>query len=121
MWAARSLQCYSGLISIPAIFGLGWPQLCNRLVGQIAATIAVPYGIYQAQRSVVRFSDFVIIASLSLTVSQQRGLSTIKLLYMGGIVWVVINSLGIAVSITSLRSTTLRRSLSSAKILDLDF
>lgn len=101
LWAARSLSAILGAISIPAIFGLGWLAFRNRLVGQIAAaTIAVsPYGIYQAQEARhYTLAILLIIASLSCLVIATRAIhNKTPLPIWVGLIWVVVNSLGIAV------------------------
>ncbi len=101
LWAARSLSAILGVISIPAIFGLGWLAFRSRLVAQIAAaTIAVsPYGIYQAQEARhYTLAILLIIASLSCLVIATRTIhDRTPLPIWVGLIWVVVNSLGIAV------------------------
>ena len=101
LWAARSLSAILGAISIPAIFGLGWLAFRSRLVAQIAAaTIAVsPYGIYQAQEARhYTLAILLIIASLSCLVIATRAIhNKTPFPIWVGLIWVVVNSLGIAV------------------------
>lgn len=99
--AARSLSAIFGIISIPAIFGLGWLAFRSRLVGQLAAAMMAvsPYGIYQAQEARhYTLAILLIIASLGCLVIATRTIQqrTPLLLWLG-LLWVAINSLGIAV------------------------
>ena len=99
--AARSLSAIFGMISIPAIFGLGWLAFRSRLVGQLAAAMMAvsPYGIYQAQEARhYTLAILLIIASLCCLVIATRTIQqrTPLALWLG-LLWVGINSLGIAV------------------------
>lgn len=100
-WAVRSLSAIFGVISIPAVFGLGWLAFRSRLVGQLAAAIMAvsPYGIYQAQEARhYTLAILLIIASLCCLVIATRTIHhRIPLPIWLGLVWVGINSLGIAV------------------------
>ncbi len=99
--AARSLSAILGVVSIPAIFGLGWLAFRSRLVAQIAAaTMAVsPYGIYQAQEPRhYTLAILLIIASLSCLIIATRTIHRrTSLPIWVGLTWVVVNTLGIAV------------------------
>lgn len=100
-WAARSLSAILGVASIPAIFGLGWLAFCSRLVGQIAAAMMAvsPFGIYLAQEARhYTLAILLIIASLCCLVIATRTIHrSIPLPIWVSLIWVVVNSLGIAV------------------------
>ena len=53
IWQARSLSAIFGVVSIPAMFGLGWLVFESLLAAQIAAALMAvsPYGIYLAQEA----------------------------------------------------------------------
>jgi uncharacterized membrane protein len=101
LWAARSLSAILGAASIPAIFGMGWLVFRSRLVGQIAAAMMAvsPYGIYLAQEARhYTLAILLIIASLCCLVMATRGIyRRISLPIWVGLIWVGVNSLGIAV------------------------
>jgi uncharacterized membrane protein len=101
LWAARSLSAILGVGSIPAIFGLGWLAFRSRLVGQMAAAMMAvsPYGIYQAQEARhYTLAILLIIASLSCLVIAARTIHRrTPLPIWVGLIWVVVNCLGIAV------------------------
>ncbi|MFP4574915.1 MAG: hypothetical protein ACLFT9_04700 [Coleofasciculus sp.] len=100
LWGARSLSALLGIAAIPSLFGLGYLAFGSRLVGQIAAAIMAvsPYGIFLAQDA--RHYTLVIlwvIASLSCLVVAIQGIHREEPLSVGmGLVWVGVNSLGIA-------------------------
>ena len=100
-WAARSLSAILGVASIPAIFGLGWLTFRSRLVGQIAAAMMAvsPFGIYLAQEARhYTLAILLIIASLCCLVIATRAIHRQSPLPIWvSLVWVVVNSLGIAV------------------------
>lgn len=100
-WAARSLSAILGAASIPAIFGLGWLAFRSRLVGQIAAAmIAVsPFGIYLAQEARhYTLAILLIIASLCcLLIATWTIHRRMPLPIWVGLIWVGVNSLGIAI------------------------
>ncbi|MDJ0597132.1 MAG: hypothetical protein QNJ72_45455 [Pleurocapsa sp. MO_226.B13] len=96
----RSLSAIFGGLTIPAIFGLSWVAFRSRLSAHLTAILMAvsPYGIYLAQEARhYSLSVLLIIASsicLMLAIeSVDRG---IKLPWAIGIVWILINSLGIA-------------------------
>ncbi|MDJ0553087.1 MAG: glycosyltransferase family 39 protein [Microcoleaceae cyanobacterium MO_207.B10] len=99
LWVGRSLSAIFGVVTIPAIFGLGWLAF-SPLVGQFSAALMAvsPYGIYLAQESRhYTFTILWIIASLVCWITairyiKQRRLLTILL----GCFWVITNSFGIA-------------------------
>ncbi len=100
-WAARSLSAILGAASIPAIFGLGWLAFRSRLVGQMAAAMMAvsPYGIYLAQEARhYTLAILLIIASLCCMVIATRTIHCrTPLPIRVGLIWVEVNSLGIAV------------------------
>jgi uncharacterized membrane protein len=100
-WAARSLSAVLGVASIPAIFSLGWLAFRSRLVGQIAAAMMAvsPFGIYLAQEARhYTLAILLIIASLCCLIIATRTIHRqIPLPIWVSLVWVVVNSLGIAV------------------------
>lgn len=101
VWGARALSAIVGVASVPAMFGLGCVAFRSRLVAQIAAaTIAVsPYSIYLAQE--IRhytLAILLLIASLCCLVIATRAIHRrIPLPLWVGLIWVGVNSLGIAV------------------------
>lgn len=100
VWAARSLSVLFGTLTIPAIFGLGWFAFRSRLVGQIAAALMAvsPFGIYLAQEARHYTLPLLwISASLCCTVAAARTIrDRTPLPTKVGVVWVVVNTLGIA-------------------------
>ncbi|MBD2039856.1 glycosyltransferase family 39 protein [Microcoleus sp. FACHB-672] len=101
LWAGRALSALFGVVSIPAMFGFGWLAFRSRLVGQIAAAMMAvsPYGIYLAQEARhYTLTILLIIASLCCLVVATRIIQN-KIVLPAPIVliWVVVNSLGIAV------------------------
>jgi uncharacterized membrane protein len=100
LYSARSLPALLGVISIPAIFGLGLLAFRSRLVAQLAAAMMAvsPYGIFLAQEARhYTLSILWVIASLScLIVAMQNLQRRTPLPIWVGICWVIINSLGIA-------------------------
>jgi uncharacterized membrane protein len=100
-WAARSLSAILGAASIPAIFGLGWLAFRSLLVGQIAAAMMAvsPFGIYLAQEARhYTLAILLIIASLCCLVIATRTIQDrMPLPISVGLIWVGVNSLGIAV------------------------
>jgi len=101
VWAARSLSAIFGAASIPAMFGFGWLAFRSRLVGQMAAAMMAvsPYGIYLAQEARhYTLAILLIIASLGCLVIATRTIHCrIPLPIWMGLMWVGVNSLGIAV------------------------
>jgi len=101
LWAARSLSAIFGAASIPAMFGFGWLAFRSRLVGQMAAAMMAvsPYGIYLAQEARhYTLAILLIIASLSCLVIATRTIHRrIPLPTWVGLMWVGVNSLGIAI------------------------
>ncbi|NES91270.1 MULTISPECIES: glycosyltransferase family 39 protein [Okeania] len=99
LWVGRSLSAIFGVITIPAIFGLGWLAF-SPLIGHIAAALMAisPYGIYLAQESRhYTLTILWIIASVTCLTAiipylQKRKIFPIWL----GFLWVIINSLGIS-------------------------
>ncbi|HLO48124.1 MAG TPA: glycosyltransferase family 39 protein [Kamptonema sp.] len=101
LFGARSLAAFFGTVSVPAIYYLGWLAFRSRLVGQLAAAIMAvsPYAIYLAQEARhYTLAILLVIASLSCLVraAQYVEKRTSLPLWLG-LIWVVINSLGIAV------------------------
>ncbi|MCL1475540.1 glycosyltransferase family 39 protein [Argonema antarcticum] len=100
LWMARSLPAILGAVSIPAIYGLGCIAFRSRLVGQLAAAMMAvsPYGIFLAQEARhYTLGILFVIASLACLVVAVRHIGEEKSLpFWFSIVWIVINSLGIA-------------------------
>lgn len=100
LWAGRSLSAILGIVSIPAIFGLGCLAFRSRLVGQIAAALMAvsPYGIYQAQEA--RHYTLAVlwsIASLAcLAIATRCIWRRASLPIWVGLTWIGVNGLGIA-------------------------
>ncbi|HEY9749266.1 MAG TPA: glycosyltransferase [Allocoleopsis sp.] len=100
IWVGRSLPALLGVVSIPAMFGLGWLAFRSRLAGQLAAMIMAvsPYGLFLAQEARhYTLSILWVIASLSCFIVATYSLRDRQRLPIWlGLVWVVVNSLGIA-------------------------
>lgn len=100
LWAARAFSAMCGVISVPAVFSLGWLAFRSRFVGQVtAALMAVsPFGIYLAQEARhYTLAILWILASLScLVVAANRLASGQKIPLWLCLVWVLVNALGIA-------------------------
>jgi uncharacterized membrane protein len=100
IWVGRSLPALLGVASIPAMFGLGWLAFRSRVAGQLAAMIMAvsPYGLFLAQEARhYTLSILWVIASLSCFVIATQSLRDRRRLPIWiGLIWVVVNSLGIA-------------------------
>lgn len=100
MWAARSLPALFGVLSIPAMFGFGYLAFRSRLVGQMAAALMAvsPFAVYLAQEA--RHYTLAIlfaIASISCLIVAVRSIHHRTLLPLWvGLIWVVVNTLGVA-------------------------
>ena len=96
----RSLSAIFGGLAIPAMFGLSWLAFRERLTAHLTAILMAlsPYGIYQAQEARhYTLSILWIIASLScMLVAAQHIYNRRKISWWISLVWIVINSLGIA-------------------------
>jgi len=101
VWAARSLPALLGVLSIPATFMLGWLAFRSCLVGQLAAAIMAvsPYGIYLAQEARhYTLAILCVIASLCCLVIAAQAIDNRRPLPIWvGLLWLVINNLGIGV------------------------
>ena len=97
---SRSLSAVFGGLAIPAIYGLSWLAFRERLTAHLAAILMAfsPYGIYLAQEARhYTLSVLWIIASLSCAIFAVRQVSQWrKIPWWISLVWVVVNSLGIA-------------------------
>ena len=100
LWVGRSLPALLGVLSIPAVFGLGQLAFRSRLVGQCAAMVMAvsPYAIFLAQEARhYTLAILWVIGSLSCFVVATRHLRDRRRLPLAVVLlWVVINSLGIA-------------------------
>lgn len=100
LWAARSLPAFLGVLSIPAMYGLGWLAFRSQVVAQFAAAMMAvsPFGIYLAQEARhYTLGILWVIASLScFVVAVQHLKSRTPLPIKVVLVWVLVNSLGIA-------------------------
>jgi uncharacterized membrane protein len=100
VWGARSLAAFLGVISVPAIYGLGCLAFRSRLVGQLAAAMMAvsPYSIYLAQEARhYTLAILLVIASLSCLIVAIRCLKKeISLPILLGLIWILTNSIGIA-------------------------
>ncbi len=98
--AARSLPALLGVLAIPAAFILGW-LVRSRLVAQLAAAIMAvsPYGIYLAQEARhYTLAILLVIASLCCLVLAAQAINNRRPLPVWvGLLWLLINNLGIAV------------------------
>lgn len=100
LWAARALPALLGVLSIPAMYGLGLLTLRSHLIAQLAAAFMAvsPYGVYLAQEARHYTISIVwVIASLACCgmalrcIQRQRPLA-----WMAVLAWVIVNSLGVA-------------------------
>ena len=98
--AARSLPALFGVVSIPAVYGLGFLAFRSRLVAQLAAAMMAvsPYSIFLAQEARhYALGILWVIASLCcLVVAVQHLKRQTPLPIWVALCWVVVNSLGIA-------------------------
>ena len=100
LWVARSLPALLGVISIPAMYGLGWLAFRSRLVAQLAAAMMAvsPFGVFLAQEARhYALGILWVIASLCclvVAVQHLKRRTPIPLWLVLG--WIVVNSLGIA-------------------------
>lgn len=101
LWAGRSLPALLGVLTIPAVFGLGWLAFGSRLVGQLAAGLMAvsPYAVFLAQDA-RHYTLAVLLVTLSLVclvvatrVIRDRVVIPLWLC----VAWIVINGLGVAV------------------------
>lgn len=97
---ARSLSAVFGVLSIPAIFSLGWISFRSRLTGHLAALLMAtsPYGIYLAQEARhYTLSVLWVIASLICLIKAVQLIEQKTSLPLGlSLSWIVINALGVA-------------------------
>ncbi|HEY9599137.1 MAG TPA: glycosyltransferase family 39 protein, partial [Cyanophyceae cyanobacterium] len=100
LWVARSLPALFGVVSIPAMYGLGWLAFRSRLVAQVtAAMMAVsPYGIFLSQEARhYSLAILWVIASLCcLVIAVQHLQRRTPLPIWVALCWVIVNSLGMA-------------------------
>nr|WP_041780220.1 glycosyltransferase family 39 protein [Allocoleopsis franciscana] len=100
LWAARSLPALLGVVSIPAVYGLGWLAFRSRLVAQLAAAMMAvsPYGVFLTQEARhYALGILWVIASLCCLVIAIQHLQRRTPLPIGVVLcWVVVNALGIA-------------------------
>jgi uncharacterized membrane protein len=99
-WAARSLSALFGVLTVPAVFLLGWVGFQSKRVGQIAAALMAvsPFGIYLAQEA-RHYTLPTIWGSLSLCCFVQaaaaiRDRTRLPLWLI--LAWIGVNGLGIA-------------------------
>ncbi|WP_228035058.1 glycosyltransferase family 39 protein [Oculatella sp. LEGE 06141] len=100
LWGARSLPALLGVVSIPAMFGLGWLAFRSLLIGHsMAAIMAVsPFAIYLAQEA--RHYTLAILwvigclCCLCFTVQAVQRRSPVPV-WVGGL-WIGVNALGLA-------------------------
>ncbi|MBE9152051.1 glycosyltransferase family 39 protein, partial [Coleofasciculus sp. LEGE 07092] len=100
IWGVRSLSALLGIASIPAIFGLGCLAFRSRLAGQIAAAMMAvsPFGVFLA-RDARHYTlvILIVIASLCCLIVAVRAIHRCEPLPIWmGLVWVGVNSLGMA-------------------------
>ncbi|HEY9850594.1 MAG TPA: hypothetical protein V6D28_14100 [Leptolyngbyaceae cyanobacterium] len=100
VWASRALSAIFGVLSIPAMFGFAWLAFRSRLVAQLSAAIMAvsPLGIFLAQEARhYTLGILLVIASLSCFIVAVRFVEKRSSLPAWlGLIWVIINSLGIA-------------------------
>jgi uncharacterized membrane protein len=100
LWVARSLPALLGVISIPAMYGLGWLAFRSRLVAQLAAAMMAvsPFGVFLAQeaRHYALGILWVIASVCCLVVAVQHLKRRTLIPHWLVLCWVVVNSLGVA-------------------------
>lgn len=100
LWAARALPAILGVASIPAMFCFGFVAFRCRLIAQMAAAMMAvsPYAIFIAQEARhYTLPVLLIIASLGyLTIATRTIHERTVLPIWIGLIWVVVNCLGIA-------------------------
>ena len=105
VWGARSLSALFGIVTIPAMFGLGWLTFRSWTAAHLAAVLMAvsPFGIYLAQEARhYTLTLLVIIASLSCLVVATRTLQSktptpTALPNWLIVTWILVNGLGIAI------------------------
>ncbi|MGP1386708.1 MAG: glycosyltransferase family 39 protein [Thainema sp.] len=100
LWGARALPALLGVLSIPAIYGLGLVTLRSQIIAHLAAAFMAvsPYGVYLAQEA-RHYTLSIVWVTASLTclgialrwIQRQRSLPWLTVLS-----WIVVNSLGVA-------------------------
>ncbi|QLE55226.1 phospholipid carrier-dependent glycosyltransferase [Nostoc sp. TCL26-01] len=100
IWVVRSLSALLGIISIPAMFGLGYVTFGSKLVGQMAAAMMAvsPYIVFLSREARhYSLAMLLVIASLFCLVKAIQGIHRQQSLPIWLIlVWIIINSLGVA-------------------------
>jgi uncharacterized membrane protein len=100
LWAARSLPALLGVAAIPAMYGLARVALRSHLIAQLAAALMAvsPFAVYLAQEARhYTLGILWVIASLScLVVAVQRVRSQQPLSFRVMLVWIGVNTLGVA-------------------------
>ncbi|MGG6292994.1 glycosyltransferase family 39 protein [Leptolyngbya sp. AN02str] len=100
IWLVRSLAAVFGVLTIPAMFGLGWLTWRSPLVAQLAAALTAvsPFGIYLAQEARhYTLPTLWVIASLACLVIALQHIHANRPipLWVCGL-WIVVNGLGVA-------------------------
>ncbi|NJK68954.1 MAG: glycosyltransferase [Microcoleus sp. SU_5_3] len=100
VWIGRSLPALLGVISVPAIYGLGRFAFNSPLVGQCAAAMMAvsPYGIYLAQeaRHYTLGILLVIVSLLCLTLAVKKLQQSAPIPIGAMMLWIIVNCLGMA-------------------------
>lgn len=100
LWGARALPAIFGVLSIPAIYALGWMTFRSPIVAHLAAGMMTvsPYAVFLAQE--VRHYTLAIlwvIAGFACFVTAARKIhSHTQLSVAVTVSWVIVNALGIA-------------------------
>lgn len=99
-WAARSLSALFGVLTVPAIFGLGWVTFRSVLIAQLAAALMAvsPFGIYIAQEA-RHYTLPTVLGSLSLccfVLATRAICDRTRLRWWVIWSWIGLNALGIA-------------------------
>lgn len=100
VWIGRSLPALLGVISVPAIYGLGRFAFNSPLVGQCAAAMMAvsPYGIYLAQEARhYTLGILLVTASLfGLILAVKKLQQSARIPIWAMMLWIIVNCLGIA-------------------------
>lgn len=100
IWVARSLSAFFGVMSIPVMFGFGYLAFRSKLVGQMAAAMMAvsPFAVFLAREA--RHYTLVILLIIASLCCFVKAIQTIhrqqSLPIWVVLVWVAINSLGVA-------------------------
>ncbi len=98
--AARALSAAIGVLTVPAMFGLGWLLFQSKRVGHLAAVLMAlsPFGIYLAQeaRHYTLAVGWIIGSLMGLAIALRRLAQGQRISWKLCIAWILVNGLGFA-------------------------